>query len=278
MSFPTEPATFSRKRHVSRKIWIVGLFTCILILLQVSQLFTLTTYAQTTHRATSYSCGNLSSNHCYANMYWPGGIQGEKTDILAEPINCGCDGFLNAELWVQASSGCAPNCWVEAGLKNETGYGSTFSFWADQRPGGGYHNHYNNGITQGDIGHSITFFIYKTGTNQWRVTKAHAGVNGCTSQCSADWTQYSTNNSMVANYITLGDELAGSSGASSPDIHFTWNFYYNNSSWYPQGAGNPGAGLVGAGLTPPPDDPPYAYWANGQVGGPTGGDLDTYCC
>lgn len=277
MLFPIEPVTSPRRKGFSMEIWVIGLLTCILVLLQVSQPPAVTAYAQTAHRTIPlYSCGDLNNNHCYANMYWPGAIQGEKTDIRIEPINCGCNGFLNAELWVQSTSGCSPNCWIEAGIKNETGYGYTFSFWADQRPGGGYHNHFMNGIIVGDIGYSITLWIFKTGTNQWQVSKTRAGVNGCTSQCSADWTNYSTSNSMAANYITLGDELAGSSGASSPDIHFTYNYWYNGS-WHSQGAGNPGARIIGANGGPP-DDPPFAYWVNGQVGGPTGGDLDTYCC
>lgn len=75
------------------------------------------TYAQaTSQRIYSYSCGNLSSGHCYAYMDWPGGMQGEKTDIKIQPItcanSCSSNGFLNYEFWVGQGS----EYWVEAGI------------------------------------------------------------------------------------------------------------------------------------------------------------------
>jgi hypothetical protein len=204
-------ATVHPRKYTWMRILVV--FASALVLFQFTHIFN-------TPVIHAYSCGNLQINHCYAEMYWPGSMQGEKTDIKVEPITCGCNGFLNDELWVQSTSGCSPNCWVEAGIKNETGYGYTFSFWADQRPnGGGYHNHYMNAFFQGDFDHDTTFYIFENGSNRFAVVKTVAGVNGCMYVCSASWTEYSTNNSMSPNYITLGAELAGSSGASSPNIH-----------------------------------------------------------
>ena len=252
-----------RKVYTGMRILVV--LASVLVLFQLTHIFN-------TPVVHAYSCGDLYVNHCYGEWYWPGAMQGEKTDIKVEHINCGCNGFLNDELWVQSSSGCSPNCWVEAGIKNETGYGYTFSFWADQRPnGGGFHNHYMNAFLQGDFDHDTTFFIFEDGNkNEFEVAKAIAGVNGCTQFCSNGWVMYSTSNSMSPNYITLGAELAGSSGASSPNIHFTYNYYYTGS-WHPQGKGNPGAGPI---VNPPL----HAYWVNNQIGGPTGGDWYTYCC
>ena len=91
------------------------------------------------------------------------------------------------------------------------------------------------------------------------------------SGCSANWTYDSTNNSMAANEVHIGEELYGTSGASSPFINFTYNYYLVNGTWYPQGAGSLGANGVEQDL------PPYAYW-NGSVGGSTGGDFLTTCC
>lgn len=261
------------EKPLIRQLPIVALMVLTFILVQLSPPFYSVAYAHTTQQnIPAYACGDSNNNHCYGEMYWPGSMQGEKTDIRVVPINCGCDIFLNYEMWVQSSSGCSPNCWVEAGIKNETGYGYTFSFWADQRPGGGYHNHYMNGMLSGDYNHSTTFFIFKNGTNQWQVSKALAGVNGCSGSCSISWTNYSTSNTMQADYVTLGAELAGSSGASSPDVHFTYNSYYDGAHWHTQGNGNSGAGIR-------QDDPPYAYWVGGSpTARANGGDLDVYCC
>lgn len=267
-----------QSQDISFSLWLRGAIALTLSLVLVLLSAMPMVSAQSIQNQSSYACGNLNSGHCYANMYWPGSMEGEKTDINVQPINCGCDGFLNDELWVQSTGGCGgdglggSNCWVEAGIKDQTGYGYTFSFWADRRPGGGYNNHFRFALTQSDFNHSITFEIFKSGTNQWTVEKHHAGVNGCAEGCSASFTEYSTNNSMAANYITLGAELAGTNGASSPTIHFTYNYWYDGSTYHPQGSGNPGAGIL------PPGDPPYAFWLNGQVGGPTGGDFYTECC
>ena len=78
---------------------------------------------------------------------------------------------------------------------------------------------------------------------------------------------------MAANAVQIGEELTGSSGASSPAIHFRYNYYLANGLWYPQGEG----ALGPSGVTY--SNPPQAQWIPpGQVGGSTGGDFETTCC
>lgn len=76
---------------------------------------------------------------------------------------------------------------------------------------------------------------------------------------------------MQADFIEIGAELAGASGASAPTADFTYNQWRDSSAynWHYQ---------TGNGLTPKVNNPPYGGWAVPPSGSSTGGDWYTYCC
>jgi hypothetical protein len=258
---------------------VMVILTCLVSFFAVGSGSHFTAYAQAAHQAIpNYSCGDAHTppGHCYAYMDWPGGPQGEKVDITAQGIGCGnacsSNGEINTEMWdVDATA----SNWVEIGLRIGYDAGAPIAFWADSRPGGGYHIHYHNALGAGEFHHHITFYIYTSGANTWGVQKATAGVDGCSSSCSPNWTEFSTNNSMSPHDIQIGTELAGGpSGASEPVTDFTWNYWLNNQrQWIAQGFPNGG----GTGVHQiPSSGPPFAGWVD--EGGPNGGDFQTWCC
>ncbi len=232
--------------------------------------------------AHAYSCGNAGSGagHCYAYQDWPNPINGSRTDIRVVQLVCnsGCynDGFIDNEMWLiqHNNSGCSVpgggnDCWVEAGYINLDGQGYVTFFWADARPNGGFYFHNINAAYVGDFGNKVIFRITRVSSNEFEVDKAN---DGCTSQCSASWTYYSTNNTMAPNAIHIGQELAGSSGgASAPNGHFTDNYWQStrDNSWNAQN--NDGNGLRC-------DNPPCIKYQVHPGGNSTGGDIYTYCC
>lgn len=255
----------------------MAILTCLVSFFAVGGSAHFTAYAQATHHAIpNYSCGNPSSGHCYGLMDWPGGPQGEKVDITAQDITCSgaClnNGFLNTEMWDVDSAGY----WVEIGITIDPAVaGAPVVFWADSRPGGGYHEHDHPALGAGEFNHHITFYIYTSGANTWAVQKATAGVDGCSSSCSPNWTEFSTNNSMSPHDIQIGTELAGGpSGAHEPLTDFTWNYWLNNQrQWIAQGfpiGGGTGQKQI------PPSGPPFTNWVD--EGGAHGGDFQTWCC
>lgn len=232
----------------------------------------------------NYSCGTDNTPHCYGEQEWDGPMYGAKTDITIQVLTCNypcnSNGEIDDEMWVGAynNDGCE-KCWVEAGITNDnTTGGSTQYFWADARPNGGrFHLHYVNGVFVGDIGHKVIFRVAKTNSSTFEVDKANElpSSGGCSAQCSASWTNFSTSNSISPNFIQIGLELAGSSGASAPRVDFTNNYYLDsNLNPHPQTA----AGQVFH--IPPASDgnPIKTNWVNNHPGGPTGGDFYTSCC
>ena len=162
------------------------------------------------------------------------------------------------------------NCWVEAGY---TTYGSTDHhlsppcvqapancyFWADNRPGGAYHEHPLGNIPNSDYGQGVYLFIDKSATNTYFVEVGAPSKNYYTS---------STGNSMAPNYITMGEELYGTNGASSPFTNFSYNSWYssqNNSQHYQANAGR----VTSQG-------PPNAKWNPPPNGSNFGGTLQTW--
>lgn len=226
---------------------------------------------------TSYSCGDKNSGHCYAINDWYGGMAGAKTNITLVNLVCNgwpfgsCDstGFVDDEIWViddNASGDCSSTsfkrCWVEQGIINDGS--APYFFWADVRPIDKGLNYHDGPQFGGYFGDTANFTIQQTSSNTWSVSTT---ILNC--GCSYQLQRYSTSNTMHADDINIGQELAGTDGASAPRADFTYNYWFNGS-WHPQGYGN--------GPGPFADNPPHGAWVNGVVGGPTGGDWYDYCC
>ena len=153
---------------------------------------------------------------------------------------------------------------MEAGY--QVGSVSQFYFWADSRPNGGFFNHFVTYVPGVDYGHATTFVITRSNpTTTWQVNIYDSSGNS--------WLAYSTNNSMAPDEIIIGQEIAGSSGASAPVADFTHNVWFassgshyqsnSGSGFHPSPAGAPNKGVI---AEPPAGD------SN------AGGDIETYCC
>lgn len=233
--------------------------------------------------AATYSCGNPSIDHCYGVTGWQEKPEyfGAYTDITRAAMNCpsGCNGFVNDEIWLidDKSSGCTSNpygmCWVEAGYLFTDGSGTAQYFWADSRPM-----------------NSSTFNLHILGsadpegsTNHYMMIKDGRGGAGIfqlwiyNDGLSTLYQGTSTSNSMTGDRILIGQELAGTSGASAGVANFTRNIWAVQALgpeyvfWYNRQTSQ--SGVTSA-------NPPTASWTvdPSQPPPPEGGQFTTHCC
>jgi hypothetical protein len=226
--------------------------------------------------ARAYSCGTGSgSGHCYGINFWSmsPGIRGAGTDILVVHLNCSScwsiseTGFVDNEIWLNDynNSGCSGNvCWVEAGYWTVSGAFSTTVnyFWADNRPGGGLNVHTLAQVPSADYSDYAEFYIWQNfgWSNKWEVDIDSPNYY---------YSNYSTSNSMVADDINIGQELAGTSGASAPTAYFTDNWYYDSNLNFDYQS------YEGAVTS---NNPPHAAWDTNPAYSLTGGVFKTWCC
>jgi len=180
-------------------------------------------------------------------------------------------------MWLvqQNNSQCsadASQCWVEVGYYNDPGDGHTESyFWADERPGSPFYQHFIANIPAGDYNVPALFEISQTcGTSCWNVS-----IYATREYYEAESTNNSMNPTGQNSYIQIGMELAGSNSnaASSNPAYFTQNAWYNasNASWYFQtNSGIPGELISYA--------PPWIRQVTAPANGNSGGLYLTSCC
>jgi len=193
-----------------------------------------------TSHALAYSC---DSSHCYGVVHWSGGVTYGGTSILVRGLgapNSGA-GFITNEMWVADS----PNYWVETGITvgPVQGHGVCTSdcyYWADNRPGSGYNEHFLANVPQTDYGKFTGFSVSNQGGGTF-----HVSITGYNGAYSGD----STGNSMSPNWIQTGMELYGSSGGYALQAQYTGNVWSTGGS--------------------------YNYQTNDGGNGPPGGSNDT---
>lgn len=116
------------------------------------------------------------ASHCYGEVEW---TSAEQVYGISETLNVSCLGPMNAptsrnfvteEQWLTTAENTVGNYWVELGMAYGAPQGSSrYFFWADQRPGGGYHEH--------DLSISANFHqdygdeIEYAGNNSWTVSR-----------------------------------------------------------------------------------------------------------
>lgn len=213
-------------------------------------------------RPANYSCaqGPGGEIHCYGENEWPGGQTGGATSIYVVGMNGG-NGFVTNTIWVgqtgNPNGDCASHnntCWVEGGYAAQNGEENWY--WADVRPCscGGYHEHDSAPLQYGDFDEEVNIGIYQTSSSTWAVN-----VDGYVTSISGT----STGQTMNANYIFIGQELEGSSGASAPETNYTFNEWRNGSGvWNVQGVDGK---LDPCSSSPCPNyNPPWAGWVSGE--------------
>jgi hypothetical protein len=243
---------------------------CIVIALTIALLLSLVGLTSHPRAAkASYNCGNVSSGHCYARVYWTRATPGAQVYIEVVQLSCNpgwCysngqeTGFIDNEMWFSQDN----SYWVEAGYSTYTNSSGTTDdyFWADNRPGGGYHEHELQTVPGGDYGGYVSVVIAKDSGATYDVDFFSDTWN---------YTGYSTNNTMSSNKIWQGQELAGNEGASAPGANFIYSAWEgSNHVWNYQ-------------TTSGTEDITNSSWANGYWSAPPdgsnqGGIWVDYCC
>lgn len=249
--------------HVKRQVSIAVLGV---LLLTISQSLHLP-------KALAYSCGNLSTGHCYARAtYAANGLEGAATEIfLTHMISSDTNGFVDNEMWFAniRNSNCsaAQICWVEAGyLAQAPLMSSDQYFWADFRPGDSNVNeHFEGPVLSSDYNGTLNVTIEWISTNTFVADL---------SAPSAFYQGLSTNNRMQVgqnNQAQIGQELAGSGSSDAPTASFTYNQLISTSGsysyWNGQDVGSPFISY-----------PPYGYWSPNPSPSTNGGTFYTNCC
>lgn len=213
--------------------------------------------------ARAYSC---VTRHCYGGAIWPNShVPGTTTSIYMAELYCdNCDGFIDDETWLSedTSTRCEKStlqaCWVEIGYTkgNDTNYTQDY-FWADVRPGQNYRFFDLGPVASCAFGNYTYFLIDTTGPDEWEAYF---------SDCNRSSDNYSYNNSLSPDTITIGSELAGTARASANRAYFIDNYWENsNHQWVNQS--------VDGDLYY--NNPPYVGWSIPPSQSSTGGELWT---
>jgi hypothetical protein len=228
----------------------------------------------------TYSCPS-SGTHCYGQV----NITETHFNVaitlvrltLDTPLITGGDGHISDEVWLGEfpSSFCSGgNCWIEAGICAGEGTNGgncdllsamvAHFFWAEAPPNGMYVFYDLAVVAAEQFGQPIIVTLAKLPLpTQPDSFVAYVGPYGGVSQ----------NNTMSANYINFGLELAGTMGASASDAHFT-NIYYMDTSQggYLTGGNAASWNSQGTFLDNPPVD---ANWEIYPFDSSTGGKFHT---
>jgi hypothetical protein len=217
----------------------------------------------------SGKCGTPTANHCYAVEQWNGNpsLLGGGVGITPVQLNVGSAYHITNELWVAGGSG-SNSSWIEVGEINRNGQPPAY-FWGDRRPGYDYAEHIIGAVPASDLNdptyrpyfqispdpdHANTYFVATYGTKP--LDNLYAGR--------------STDNRMVANKFSVGEELAGTTtGVSAKPAVFgdiAILVAWGNEYWATKG---------GRTLS---QNPPTGKWTDGPAYPSDSGFFKTSCC
>jgi hypothetical protein len=178
------------------------------------------------------SCASSNGNHCYAeavrSVGQNHGVFGEiVVNCLYMPAN-GNSASVTNEMWDASSNNAY---WIEDGVtsgQGGNGYNYHHWFWADSRPGGGYHEHYPNISNAGSGTYPVE--IYYEGNNSWGVIGGNSTVLMGTS----------TSQPVSSTYTVIaGTEYMAASNSGIRDIGHIASLEYQTTggNWYYVGGG-----------------------------------------
>jgi hypothetical protein len=212
---------------------------------------------------TPYNCGQVNNrDHCWTQLYIGfnpavAGIRGFQTKVNVVSMNPG-DGFITDEFWLSGSN-CS--CWIETGYKaDQTGQ---YYYWGQQAPGSSFGFTDLGPVTAADLGQWATFTIQQISPQSFSievVTPTHSYV-------------VTVNNSYLSDpnalaYVQVGQELAGTTGATANYAFFEYNKLFVGGSW---------SYITTAGAIKQ-DAPPYGGWLGTPSSSNPGGIFLTQCC
>lgn len=203
---------------------------------------TLTALVLTIPAVPAYAVTCTPSNHCYGQVEY---FSADAIYGLNQGLDVRCLGpmgaptssnFVTEEMWLFTDDSFS-SYWVETGMAYGAPQGSTrYWFWADNRPGGGYHEHdLSIPIT---LGTTYDDYITWAGNDSWQVRRGSSVLG------------VSTANPGPSHAGNAGEELTANSGAGSAITHFLFKRTSSGGVWTDSW---PGASIW-------TDDPPYGGW------------------
>jgi hypothetical protein len=178
-----------------------------------------------------------NSDHCYAvadiSRSDTHGVYGSLYVHCLATSNPSGD-FANQEVWTADDN----TYWVEVGVKDGVDVSNNTHqqawFWADQRPGDGYNEHFPGIQVSLDTNHDVK--IIRNGTDKWNVYGGNSFHQIGTS----------TSNNFTADHDQAGTEYTTNSGTGTRDAgnvgnHDALNYFDSNNNphaWGTSGVGN----------------------------------------
>lgn len=204
-----------------------------------------------------YNCGTSGGNHCYGTNTWSGSTSGARTFVKVRSIQGG-EIFLLHALWLKDIT--YPWSWVEGGYIEIAGDQLAMKYyWADDRPDYPHRQIWLSQVPTADIGSNVSVQFWKN------VGSFSVVLNSPNFYYSA----YSTPNTMNANEISIGIELAGTSNASSPWAQYSNNYWRDFSPQWRAQTNNGSYSTI--------NWPVYANWNTLPTQSSTGGVWQAYC-
>ena len=197
-----------------------------------------------THVANAAASACIETTHCYGIARWYSGspqagsssFAGAYTSITTVPLHINNNGIhvFTHEMWLDEDSPrCSINpnnrCWIEVGYGNMRSwyggefYTGMFYFWADTRPGApALHVHILGPVKSSQFGSTQSYSIRRINRTTYEVR-------------AGNYIDYSTGNTMIANTLTVGEELANDGGlafTSARPAFFTHTAWLDYSGWH----------------------------------------------
>ncbi len=278
------------------------LFHCTLRLLLTGVLGISLVFLALPEQALAYSCATPNTQpHCYGQVSWSTPPYfGTHTVISTQRLQSGDNGFVDDEIWLvdERTPACISAmfgaCWVEAGILASYG-GPTSYFWAQNSPThpiaaifmspvpdsyfglssfigiervSAARQIQHLAIPTGYVLNDADFFV-GIGVN----VPAGTGCSGGLCEAGLAFTFIAMGNSMRADRITIGQELAGTSPPSSPSmapqVTFAQNGWIDSMSTIHLQIST---GILRQG------NPPSARWLTPPSLSMPGGVFATSCC
>lgn len=223
-----------------RHVFLRGGFVCFLVGLYLLTGSSTTTIHATTTTAYAADSACITTTHCYGITRWYAGgsasFTGAYTSISTASISTNNYGthIFTHEMWLNENSArCSASpyggCWLEVGYGNFRSwygnrfYAGMFYFWAETRPGfPTLAVHILGPVRSSQFGSVQNYYIRRINNSTYQIV---AGA----------YTAYSTQNTMVANGITIGEELANTGGSaltSAQAALFTHTSWQNAYGWH----------------------------------------------
>lgn len=182
--------------------------------------------------ASAYACGAV----CKGIHRWDGGMDGAHAKIsqVAMVSNDPGSGWVKAAVRV-CSSGCAEQ--AEAGIQADTTYSRTsrYYYFSDITNANGFNSTLLAYVPTGELGYLMNVWLWNN-SNSWSIDLTSTKTGGY------HWAGYSTPNYMIGSRIYIGTSLYGTSGTTTPLIHYVDNAYKSSGNWIYQFRPNPSPG------------------------------------